>query len=82
MNAALESRNTDEKLAEIIRNHKNYVMEQLRALISAAGVEDVEALAQQFDLLMDGAIVKAAIRKSPEPAMEAKQIVAILLKGR
>ncbi len=80
MNAALESRNTDEKLAEIIRNHKNYIMEQLRALISAAGFDDVESLAQQFDLLMDGAIIKAAIKKSPEPAMEAKQIVAVLLK--
>lgn len=82
MNAALESRNTDEKLAEIIRNHKNYVMEQLRALIAAVGVDDVESLAQQLDLLMDGAIVKAAISKSPEPAKQAKQIVAVLLKGR
>ncbi len=81
MNAALESRNTDEKLAAIIRDHKNYVMEQLRALIAAVDVDDVEPLAQQFDLLMDGAIVKAAITKSPAPAMEAKEIVAVLLKA-
>ncbi len=79
MNAAMESRNTDEKLAEIIRNHKSHVLEQLRALVAAAGVEDVELLTQQFDLLMDGAIVKAAIKKTSAPAMEAKKIAAALL---
>jgi AcrR family transcriptional regulator len=79
MNAAMESRQRDEKLGEIIRNHKSHVLEQLRALAAAAGVADVETTAQQLDLIMDGAIVKAAIKKTPTPAREAKAIVAALL---
>lgn len=79
MNAAMESRNTDEKLASIIRAHKSYVLEQLRALVTAAGVDNVEVFTQQLDLLMDGAIVKAAIKKSPAPALEARQIAEALL---
>lgn len=79
MNAAMESRNTDEKLAGIIRAHKSYVLEQLRALVSAAGIEQVELVTQQIDLLMDGAIVKAAIKKSTAPAIEAKLIAESLL---
>ena len=79
MNAAMESRNTDEKLAAIIRDHKNHVLEQLHALVHAAGAEDVEMLTQQLDLLMDGAIVKAAIKKSPAPAFEARKIAEKLL---
>lgn len=79
MNAAMESRNTDEKLAEIIRRHKSHVLEQLRALIHAVGVDDVELVTQQLDLLMDGAIVKAAIKKTPTPALEARKIAEALL---
>lgn len=79
MNAAMECRNRDPKLAEIIRTHKSHVLEQLRALVSVAGVEDIELVTQQFDLLMDGAIVKAAIKKSPAPASEAKRIAQALL---
>ncbi len=79
MNAAMESRNTDEKLAGIIRVHKSHVLEQVRALVHAAGVDDVELLTQQIDLLMDGAIVKAAIKKSPAPALEARKIAETLL---
>ena len=79
MNAAMESRNTDEKLAGIIRAHKSHVLEQLRALVQAAGADDVELLTQQLDLLMDGAIVKAAIKKIPAPALEARKIAERLL---
>lgn len=79
MNAAMESRNTDQKLAAIISAHKSHVLEQLRALVHAAGVDDVEMLTQQLDLLMDGAIVKAAIKKTPAPALEARRIAEALL---
>lgn len=79
MNAAMESRNRDEKLAGIILAHKSYVLEQLRALVTAAGVEQVELVTQQIDLLMDGAIVKAAIKKTPAPAIEARLIAEALL---
>jgi AcrR family transcriptional regulator len=79
MNAAMESRNADEKLAEIIRSHKSHVLEQVRALVYAAGVDDVELLTQQIDLLMDGAIIKSAIKKHPAPAQEARKIAETLL---
>jgi len=79
MNAAMESRQRDRKLDEIIHAHKSHLLDQLRALVAATGAVNVEEFAQQLDLLMDGAIVKAAIKRSPTPAREAKSIVKALL---
>ncbi|PWB84298.1 MAG: TetR/AcrR family transcriptional regulator [Methylocystaceae bacterium] len=79
MNAAIESRSRDHKLNELIASHKRRILEQMRALAAAADVDDVEMTAQQFDLLMDGAIVKAAIQRSAAPAIEAREIATALL---
>jgi AcrR family transcriptional regulator len=79
MNAILEARNNDETLLAITVAHKAQVLEQLRALAAAAGATEPDALAQQIDLLMDGAIVKALIKRSAQPAHEAKAIARALL---
>ncbi|MEJ0093940.1 MAG: TetR/AcrR family transcriptional regulator [Methylocella sp.] len=79
MNAVLEARNQDEALRAITFAHKMRVLEQIRALAAAAGAIEPDALAQQIDLLMDGAIVKALIKRSVRPAREAKSIALALL---
>lgn len=79
MNAMLEARNQDETLQAITFAHKAQVLEQLRALAAAAGAAEPDELAQQIDLLMDGAIVKALIKRSAQPAHEAKAIARALL---
>jgi AcrR family transcriptional regulator len=79
MNAIVEGRNQDETLQAITFAHKAQVLEQLRALAAAAGAAEPDELAQQIDLLMDGAIVKALIKRSANPAHEAKAIARALL---
>ncbi|ACK51750.1 transcriptional regulator, TetR family [Methylocella silvestris BL2] len=79
MNAVLEARNQDGAVAAITFAHKAQVLEQLRALAAAAGAAEPDALAQQIDLVMDGAIVKALIKRSAQPALEAKIVAAALL---
>ncbi len=79
MNAVLEARNQDDALLAITHAHKAQVLDQIRALAAAAGAADPDALAQQIDLLMDGAIVKALIKRNAHPAREAKAIALALL---
>lgn len=79
MNAILEARNQDETLLAITCAHKGQVLEQLKALAAAAGAGNPDELAQQIDLLMDGAIVNALIKRSVQPAHEAKAIARALL---
>ena len=79
MNAILEARNQDETLLSITYAHKAQVLDQLRALAAAAGVPEPEEFAQQIDLLMDGAIVKALIKRSARPAREAKAIAKAMI---
>jgi AcrR family transcriptional regulator len=79
MNAVLEARNQDETLLAITLAHKGQVLAQLKALAAAAGAADPDELAQQIDLLMDGAIVKALIKRSVQPAHEAKAVARALL---
>ncbi len=79
MNAITEYRNQDEKIRSVTYAHKARVLEQIRALAVASGAPDPDALTGQIDLLMDGAIVKSLIKKSPVAAREAKAIAAALL---
>lgn len=79
MNAVIEGRNHDAAMLAVTKAHKQHVLEQLRALAVAAGAGDAGALAEQLDLLIDGAIVKSAIKRDPRPAAEAKAVAAALL---
>ena len=80
MNAVLEARNQDPVLLAITVAHKKPVLEQLQALAAAAGARHPESLAQQIDLLMNGAIVKAVFSREAHPAMEAKRVAEALLE--
>lgn len=81
MNAVIEGRNRDSALLELTRRHKRHVLEHIRALATAADVEDVDATTEQIDLLMDGAIVKAAIKRDASSAAEAKVLAFHMLNA-
>ena len=81
MNAVAEHRNRDKALLQATLSHKSHIIEQIRALAAAAGMGNPDRVAGQIDLLMDGAIIKSMIKKSPEPAREAKEMAVILLGG-
>ena len=81
MNAVAEHRNQSPAILKVTQAHKQPVLEYIGALCQAAGAQDAKALASQIDLLMDGAIVKALIRRDAVPAQEARAIAEALLNA-
>jgi len=79
MNAVAEYRNGNQAVLDVTLAHKRQVMEYIEGLCAGAEAAEPKNLAGQIDLLMDGAIVKALVSRRPEPAMEAKAILAVLL---
>jgi AcrR family transcriptional regulator len=80
INAVAEYRNGNKAVLDVTVAHKRQVLEYIEGLCAGAGAADPKALTGQIDLLMDGAIVKALVSRRPEPAMEAKAIMAVLLE--
>jgi len=60
--------------------HKRLTTTYIFGLLKQAGVPDPEDLAQEFMILMDGAIVTAVREGSPRAAHSAKRIAAMLLQ--
>jgi AcrR family transcriptional regulator len=79
MNAVAEYRNQSPTVLAVTQAHKRPVLEYVRSLCDAAGANDPGTLASQIDLLMDGAIVKALVRRDARSALEARAIAAALL---
>lgn len=79
MNAIIESRGNAPEIRNVVADHKSQVMAQIRALASAAGNPNPQVLSEQIDLLIDGAIVKAMVKREPKAAREAKDILKQLL---
>jgi AcrR family transcriptional regulator len=79
MNAVVEYRGEYAEVRQVVLAHKSQVLGQVRALATAAGVADSDAVTEQIDLLIDGAIVKSAIKKDPRAAREGKAILSALL---
>ncbi len=59
--------------------HKTRVIAYLDGLLTARGRTDHAALARQFMLLMDGAIVTALRERAVAPAQQAKAVATALL---
>ncbi len=79
MNAVAEYRNDNPAVLDVTLAHKREVLAFIEGLCAGAGAADPKALTGQIDLLMDGAIVKALVSRRPEPALEAKSIMEVLL---
>jgi AcrR family transcriptional regulator len=81
INAIVEMANPQHLASQAACDHKQIVQQFLQGLIVEAGYAHSDTLAQQFMLLMDGAIVVALREGTPEAAQVAKQIATQLLSA-
>jgi AcrR family transcriptional regulator len=82
INAAAEFPDPDHPVRAVVREHKDAVVDYLRALTNEAGIDDPEACASELFLLMEGAIVTAYIENDAWPAGAAKAAAAAALRGK
>lgn len=59
--------------------HQQVVFAYVLSLLETAGVPDPPTLAQQFILLIEGAIVVAMMQRSAQAAIQARQVASLLL---
>ena len=81
INAAAEIADADHPAWAVIREHKDGVREHLSALVTAAGFQNSEALAERLLILLEGAWVTAVVRRSAEPLESAREVALLLLKS-
>ncbi|MCP2167916.1 TetR/AcrR family transcriptional regulator [Goodfellowiella coeruleoviolacea] len=79
INAMVELADPDSPGHQVAAEHKRLVIEYLDGLLAAAGHDHHATLAEQFMLLMDGAMVTALRERTAEPAHRAKAVAAALL---
>lgn len=81
-NAAAELPDPDHVARAVVQQHKDGVREHLAALTEEAGFDEPEALAERLLLLLEGATVMAALRRSGEPLEVARSVALELLGTR
>jgi AcrR family transcriptional regulator len=81
INVMLELSDRDDPSRVASVQHLSVIREFLAALAEAAGVEDPEAFAHQWHILMKGSIVAAA-EGDARAAMRAKELGELLLMSR
>jgi AcrR family transcriptional regulator len=81
INVLLEYPDGQHPLHRAAAEHLAHIREFLRDLATDAGVEDPEAFARQWHILMKGSIV-AAGEGDREAALRARRVGALLLEGQ
>ncbi|MFD0905245.1 TetR/AcrR family transcriptional regulator [Actinomadura sediminis] len=79
INAMVETADPGAAAHRVAAEHKRDVAAYVAGLLRAAGHPDPAALAEQFMILIDGAIVTALRERGPAPAVRAGRIAARLL---
>jgi AcrR family transcriptional regulator len=79
INTMVEIADPDSPAHQVAAAHKRAVVEYVDGLLTAAGHSDHVALAEQFVLLIDGALVTALRERTSAPAYRARAIAAALL---
>lgn len=72
LNAAAEFADVTHPARSVCLSHKARLQETLARLVREMGKQDVEPLASQLLLLMDGAVLRAQMTGSPESAQHAR----------
>lgn len=78
-NTIIEFSNPEHPGALAARQHKQQLVILLERYLSEAGYINAAALALDFMLLVDGALVTALREQQPEAALRARKIAALLL---
>lgn len=81
INTMVEVADPDSPLHQAAAEHKRRVIGYLRTLLRDAGYRRSAALAEQLQILVDGAIVTAVREHHPAPARRARAVAAALLAG-
>jgi hypothetical protein len=81
-NAAAEIPDPDHPARVVARRHKEGVGEHLATLAGEAGFDEPETLAERLLLLLEGATVMVATRRSREPLEAARSLARELLDAR
>jgi AcrR family transcriptional regulator len=79
INTMVESADPDSSAHRVAAQHKAEVAAYVETLLTDAGVSEPAALAPQFALLMDGALVTALRERTPDAAFRARAVAAALL---
>lgn len=79
INASAEFSAQDDPSHKICAEHKRLVLDYIKKLAIEAKAKDPETLAEQLNLLAEGAIVQAHICDDKEAATKAKSIAKILI---
>lgn len=79
INSMVELANRDHVVHQAAEEHKRLVTAYIGGLLKEAGIAEPNALAHEFMMLMDGAIVTAVREGSSDAAQSAKRIAAVLL---
>jgi len=79
VNAAIELPDLEHPGRAAIHNHKTRMREWISELAKAAGAAEPDQIGAQILLLMEGAIISAAVERDPQSAHNAKVIAGHLL---
>jgi len=79
LNTAAETTEIDDTHRTIIAAHKQNLLAYVASLAEADGYTEPDRLARMIGVLIDGAIVEAAVFSSPEPIVAARQAASLLL---
>ncbi len=78
--AGAEYQEADHPIHVQAARHKQVMLDHFTHIAQKAGAPAPETLARQIVLLQEGAIVSAVLLKSGDPAEDAKEAAALLLK--
>ena len=81
VNSAAETAEIDDTHRRIIAAHKEDLLTYLTSLAAAGGYPHPERLGRMIGVLLDGAMVEAAIFSSREPIVAARDAAAVLLEA-
>ncbi len=78
INTMVEAADPDSPAHRVAVEHKNQVVTYVEGLLDMDAQPEPAALARQFVMLMDGAIVTALRERGTEPARRARMVAALL----
>jgi AcrR family transcriptional regulator len=81
VNSAAEAAEIDDTHREIIAAHKESLVAYLVSLSNARGQAHHDRLGRMVAVLLDGAMVEAAVLRSPEPIDAAREAAAVLIEA-
>jgi hypothetical protein len=79
INTTVEAADRSSAAHQVAAGHKEALTAYVDGLLADAGYPDHEALAKQFQLLIDGSLVTALREGTPDAALRARGIAAAVL---